>query len=168
MAWSPSNAGQIAYDRLLKRLEGFHPLNETASEFKELGQYLLEVNPSDRSHNRASIAKDLSAMLLSQNTVFTRHNFDRGGYAIQLLREVAKFFDVYELNARLVDLVNVSLRGNTTLMAYIRLAAINDDNLSIGKLMLAFRESRDARPVFQPRANLNSTLVTGRRITATA
>ena len=91
MAGSSNNARQIAYDRLVVRVDRFQPRNDTASVFKEMGQYLLEVNPADGSHNISGVEKVLSAMLPSQHTVFTRDNFDRGRYALLLLREVAAF-----------------------------------------------------------------------------
>ena len=106
-------------------------------------------------------------MLPSQHTVFTRDNFDRGGYAIVLLREVASFFDVHNLDARLVDLVYIALRDNPTFMAYVWLAVVYDRTPSIGKLVLALREARDARPLFEAGADPNSTLITDRRMTAT-
>lgn len=51
------------------------------------------------------------------NTVFTRDIFDRGGPAILLLREVSCFFDVYDLNSPLVNLVDISFA--TTLLLWI-------------------------------------------------
>lgn len=85
MAGSSTNARQIAYDRLVKRVDCFQPGNNTSSFFKEISQYLLEVNPVDGSHNNASIEKDISAMLPAQHLVFTRENLDRGGYGLVLL-----------------------------------------------------------------------------------
>lgn len=64
----------------------FHPRSDTASVFKEIGMYLPVVHSSDGSHKSAYIAKELSAMLPSQHTVFTRDNCDCGGYAILLLQ----------------------------------------------------------------------------------
>ena len=167
MAGSSSNARQIAYDRLVKRIERFRPRNDTASVFKEISQYLLEVNPSDGTHNKASIEKDLSANLPSQHTVFTRDNFDRGGYAILLLREVSNFFGIHELDPRLADLVDVALRDNPTFMAYVWLAAVYDRAPSIGKLVLAFREARNAPNPFAMGTDPNSTPITDRRMTET-
>ena len=167
MAGSSSNARQIAYDRLIKRVERFLSRNYIASVFKKIGQYLLEVNPSDGYHHKASIATDLSAMHSSQHTVFIRDKVDRGGYAILLLREVASYFHVHDVNALLADLVDIALRDNPTFIAYVWLAAVYDKTPSFGNLVLVFREAPDAHPLFEACADPSATPIKDRRMTAT-
>lgn len=99
MAGSSNNASQTSYDRLVERVDRFKPRNHTAPVFKEIGQYLLEVNSVNGSHNNASIEKGSSAMLPAQYTTVTLDNLHRDGYVLVLLRHVSSFFDADELNA---------------------------------------------------------------------
>lgn len=167
MSGSLQNARQVAYDRLVKRVDRFQPRNDTASVFKEISQYLLEVNPVDGTHNKSGIEMDISAMMPAQHLVFTRENLDRGGYGLVLLREVSNFYTAFELSSGVIEQVDVSLRSNPTLMAYLWLAAVYDSNPNVGKLIIAFRESRDSRPPFEAAPSPVSAPVLARRITAT-
>lgn len=53
-------------------------------------------------------------------------------------------------------------------MAYIWLAAVYDKSPNVAKRIIAFRESRDARPPFEPVTAPSSAPVLARHITATA
>lgn len=66
-----------------------------------------------------------------------------------------------------MDLVNISLRSNLTLMDYLGLAAVYDNSTNVGKILIAFRESPDARPPFEPVVAPSFDPVLARRTTGT-